>query len=355
MRMHSLFVALFLAVSSPSFAEEKPVEKLISLLGEGKKEVNDEIVRRGEVAVKPLAKVLQDEKADWQIRIDAALLLGRIGGRKVVGPLKSALADQNVQFFVVIALKSVGPDASEALEDLVKMLQERAKDDNLSLGRRQLIEAVGSIGYGSEDAANALALCMKDKRDDNAAQALARLGAPGAEMLVSLAVKYASDARPYEDRRYSEAYGVLSGGTPLPKETIPVFKKHLLKGGRDATLARLGFACVGPPAIPVLKKLLDDKNADVRACAAEALATMNFHAQAARRYRQEKVADPVSSDEFFPKLRKLYKLPDGDVDFRIIHAMIGIDYDRVMSDPEMVRALREELIKELKKQPEKQK
>ena len=108
MRLRSLLVAACLVVSSTSFAEE-PVEKLIARLGQAKKDVDDEIVRRGEAAVKPLAKVLQDENAGWQTHADAALLLGRIGGKNVVGPLKSALSDKNasIRYFAIVALGDV--------------------------------------------------------------------------------------------------------------------------------------------------------------------------------------------------------------------------------------------------------
>ena len=126
MRMRFLVVAASLVVSSTSFAEE-PVEKLIARLGEGEKVVEVEIVRRGEIAVKPLAHILQDEKADWNTRISAALLLGKIGGKNVVGPLKTALTDKNanVRYFAIHALGDVGPAAGDAVTELTKLLRER--------------------------------------------------------------------------------------------------------------------------------------------------------------------------------------------------------------------------------------
>ncbi len=81
---------------------------------------------------------------------------------------------------------------------------------------------------------------------------------------------------------------------------------------------------------------------------------MNWFAARAKE-RGEKVATPVSSDKFFPKLRQLYKLPGGEVDLRIIRAMMGIDHDRFMSDPELVKVLQDEFNKALKKQLNKQK
>ena len=136
---------------------------------------------------------------------------------------------------------------------------------------------------------------------------------------------------------------------------VPIFKKHFEKGDFHARIvASRALAGVGPAAIPVLAKFLDDKNPDLRAEAAESLALMNWFAARAKE-RGEKATAPVSSEEFFPKLKKLYKLPDGEVDVRILLAMKGIDNDRFVSDPELVKVLQEEILKALKKKLEKQK
>jgi HEAT repeat protein len=356
-RMQSLLVAACLAVSSPTSFADDTIEELISRLGQGRKDVRDEIVRRGESAVKPLAKVLQDEKAGWRPRIDAARLLGKIGGQNVVGPLKVALADKNVnvRYFAILALGDVGPVAGDAVPDLAKLLRKRAHDDNLSVGRRELIEVLGKIGGSSREAVDALVLCMKDRSCYEAALALTNFGEHGAEALVTLAANYSKDDRSGNKRHYSEVYQVVAWGMPpLPKEMIPVFKKHFEQGDFNTRrVAGRALAGVGPAAIPVLAKYLDEKNPDLRAEAAAALATMNWFAARAKE-RGEKVAVPVSSDEFFPKLKNLYKLPTGQVDFRIIQALRGIDRDRFMSDPEMAKVWEEELARALRKQMEKE-
>lgn len=352
MRTLSLLAMVFLFLSSISYAEES-LDKLISELDE----VNDETVRR-EAAVKSLTKVLQDEKADGQARTNAALLLGRIGGKNVVGPLRSALSDKDetVRYFAILALGHVGHAASDAVPDLAKLLRKRANDDNLSFGRHELIEALEKIGGSSQEGVDALVLCMKDRRCHEAAHALTRFGEPGAEALITLAVTYSKDDRSENERRYDEVYSVVAWGRPpLPKEMIPVFKKHFENGDfQTRRVASHALAGVGTAAIPVLAKFLEDKNPDLRAEAAGSLATMNWFAARAKE-RDEKVTAPVSSDEFFPKLKMLYKLPTGKVDFRIIRAMKGIDDTRFMSDPEMVKVLQEEFKKALKKELEQQK
>ncbi len=344
--------------AAPRLAKQ-PVGELVSKLGDAKQEVEDEIVRRGADAVEPLAKVLHDEKKSYSPRIEAALLLGRIGGKEAVASLRLALSDRhpNVQDFAVVALGDVGPAAREALPDLARLLRQRLKEKTaISIRRDQTIEALAKIGGNSQEAVDALVLCLKRGRYNEATLALTKFGEPGAEALVTLAASYSRDDRPEEKRRHGDVYSVVAWGSPpLPKEMIPVFKKHFEHGDRHARLvAYRALAGVGPPAIPVLAKYLDDKNPDFRADAAEGLATMNWFARRGKK-EGEKVAVPVSADEFFPRLKKLYKLPDGKVDHRIVSALLGIDRDRFWSDPEMVKVEQEEFAKALMKAAERPK
>jgi hypothetical protein len=96
----------------------------------------------------------------------------------------------------------------------------------------------------------------------------------------------------------------------FPKEKIPVFKNHFEKGDFKAReVACRALWGVGPSPIPMLAKYLDDKNSDLCAEAAQSLATRSWLAARAKE-RGEKVAIPVSLDEFFAKLKRLHKLPD---------------------------------------------
>jgi HEAT repeat protein len=340
MRKVCMFAAaMFLVVCSSAVAEE-PLDKLIARMGTGKKDIDDEIVRRGDAAVKPVAALMLDDKANPEIRIHATMLLGKFGG-KGVEPLKGAVAskDRLLRFFAVLALGEVGPAARDAVPELARALRGMAKEDNLKEGRHELIETLGKIGGKSQEAVDALVLCMEDQRCHEAAYALTKFGKPGAEALITLSVKYATDKRPHNERRYGEVYLVSAWGSPsLSKEMIPVFKKHFETGDRQTRrVAGLALAGVGKDAIPVLAALLDDKDPDTRLYAADALVTMNWFARRAAEGKGGKVEHPVSSAEFFPKFKKLYK-SEGKVDKRMLRVLHALDEERFMADEELVKA-----------------
>lgn len=357
MRKASLFgAAMFLVVCSNAVAEE-PLDKLIARMGAGKKDIDDEIVRRGDAAVKPLAAVMLDDNANPEVRIHATMLLGKFGG-KGVEPLKGAVnsKDRLVRFFAVVALGEVGPAARDAVPELAKALRGMAKEDILKERRHELIETLGKIGGESQEAVNALILCVEDHRCHEAAYALTKFGKPGAEALITLSVKYATDKRPHNERRYGEVYLVTAWGSPpLSKEMIPVFKKHFETGDRQTrTVAGLALAGVGKDAIPVLAAFLDDKNPDIRLYAADALVTMNWFARRAADGKGGKVEYPVSSVEFFPKFKKLYK-SEGMVDKRMLRVLHSLDKERFMADKELAKAWVDWFIEGLKNEQERQK
>src|SRR5205814_5901592 len=133
--------------------------------------------------------------------------------------------------------------------------------------------------------------------------------------LLTLALKYSSDKRPEQDKRYGEAYSVLaSGRVHLGKELIPVFEKHLKEGGDKAALAARALASIGLPAKAALIKLLNAENREVALNAADGLSWMSFDA---RRFRNEKVEDPVSADEVFPTLLRILRGKDRQFDSRV--------------------------------------
>src|SRR5439155_173539 len=77
----------------------------------------------------PLVRLLNDAKADQVTRARAALALGEIGGKQVVGPLRKTLADQQIHWAAAHALGGVGPAARDAVPDLAKVVGDRAKAD----------------------------------------------------------------------------------------------------------------------------------------------------------------------------------------------------------------------------------
>jgi hypothetical protein len=222
MKIHSLLVATCLVVPSAARAEE-PIEKLIEHLGDKDKAARDEIVRRGEVSVKPLAKVMRDKKEGQLNRMFAASLLGQIGGKSAVSELRSGLADKDVQIWAVIALGGLGDAARDAAPDLAKVLREEPGGKKLSFQKLKMIKALEKIGGNSQEAVDALVLCMKSRRCHEAAYALIQFGEPGAEALITLAARYSRDKRPEDRKRYGETFMVTCWGRPpLPKKMIPV-------------------------------------------------------------------------------------------------------------------------------------
>ena len=99
-----------------SSAKEARVAELLQDL-DGKSETTqrpiiDEIVRMGQIAVKPLSKALSSG-ASFQVRMASATALGELNDEKSVEPLVAALGDSslNVQRAAVNALSLVGEAA----------------------------------------------------------------------------------------------------------------------------------------------------------------------------------------------------------------------------------------------------
>ena len=339
MRKASLLTAaLCLVICSRSVAEE-PIDKLIAQMGTGKKDIDDRIRGHGEAAVKPLVAVMQDEKADPQTRIHATMLLGKLGG-KGVEPLKAAVGskDRLVRFFAVLALGEVGPAARDAVHELAKALSRLGEGGQPEGGRRELIETLEKIGGDSQEAVDALILCMESGGCHEAALALTKMGKPGAEALITLSVKYASDDARTASGATARPTVTAWGSPPLPKEMVPVFKKHFETGDRlTRRVAGLALAGVGKDAVPVLAAFLDVRDPDMRLYAADALVTMNGFARRAAEGKGGKVEYPVSADEFFPKFKKLYK-SEGRVEKRMLRVLLGLDKERFMADEELVKA-----------------
>lgn len=297
--------------------------------------------------VDELVAKLEDKKSDLSARGQAAQALGKINGKKAINALREALKDEHLQYYAIVALGTMGPAAREAADDLAEIVEKDAsKEEIVAFMRRQATESIGKIGHGSPKVIKALELCMSKRRCESAAVTLTQLGAPGADALVAAAVKYLSD-KGQETGRFSEAYGILAYGT-LPKDMIPTFTEHIKKGGYNARVAGRALASVGLPAKDGLVKLLDDNDQNVRAEAALSLSWMNFNAQAARRFRNEQVKDPVSASEVFPKLKAMLKRKDGTVDKRILDALVGIDQAKAMADPEIEKLVQNELLEMIK-------
>lgn len=123
--------------------DQRALPALMDLLGHSEREVQTTIVsvmeRFGTAAVEPLLGALQHER--WQVREQAADILGLIGDQEIMLPLIAALDDEQwqVRFAVVTALGSIGGQSSKSalqkmgtdpeirVRELAQMLAARVK------------------------------------------------------------------------------------------------------------------------------------------------------------------------------------------------------------------------------------
>jgi HEAT repeat protein len=125
-------------------------------------------------AVDALSRVLKDP--DVEVRINAALALGNIGGGEAgvaVPVLREALkqSDAAIRSQAAAALKNVGPQAAPAVPDLVAALSD--KNEKV---REVAAVALGSIGKDAEAAVPDLVNVMKKTDENYRVRAFAAVG-----------------------------------------------------------------------------------------------------------------------------------------------------------------------------------
>lgn len=195
-------VALLLTLNPLHAVSDETAEDLRELLADPSR--REELVSRGEAMIPIAAEVLQDRDADFHQRSGAAFVLGGIGGELCVEPLRAVLDDPSISWAAVCALGEIGSPAMNAVDDLARIAgADVDPTSNEGFAAERAIEAIGKIGFGSEEAVDALVRCMSRGRNYDAALALTKLGAPGAEALFDLAAKYADSEQPYQERRRS--------------------------------------------------------------------------------------------------------------------------------------------------------
>jgi hypothetical protein len=232
-------------------------------------------------------------------------------------------------------------------------LRARANDDEMFVGRRELIETLGKIGGDNQDAVDALAACLNQPRSGEAVQALLSFGEAGAESLFTMALHYAKGPRADGFTSEAAAYSAIRWKTTaLPNKMAPVFQRHFERGDKDERrIASFALAGIGEPAIPLLTKYVEGENRTLSGQAAEALATMNFFA----RHESPSRPEPVSASVFFPKLKKVLLKSEDETASQILWAMMAIDREQFMSDPTLIRAWQTAFIKARERGIEKEK
>jgi len=210
-------------------------------------------------AVDGLIALLRDEF--WEVRRAAAIALGKVKDPKAIEPLAEALKSElMIRFEAARSLIQLGSDAVESLSHLLS-------DDDPDV-RIKAAEALGLIG--DESASEALATCLNDADAgvrEAAAKALVKLGGRGFEFLLS---NLASE------RRTLEALKALDFVENKDLEKfLPVLREILEEGDEDAryeTVTILGRLEEG--GLELLTRALKDESEVVRRGAAMGILMM---------------------------------------------------------------------------------
>jgi HEAT repeat protein len=242
--------------------------------------------------VDTLVRALDDRRPRFRASAAVSLWFLNREAKKAVPALARALADEDdtVNRNVTFALAAIGPDAADAVPALRKML---GHPDDGRCGRAAY--ALGEMGPRANDAVPELQQLLNRTTEKlgvrfQAARALWAISRQSAELLPVLSLAL-GDEDPELNLQAVETLAKIAAELEDPKlkkpvapewkkqieeQTIPNLKK-LVQDSADtnlriaavSTLGALGLAA--RPAIPTLLAALDDKEADIRANAAEAL------------------------------------------------------------------------------------
>lgn len=327
--------------ASCTLADEK-LKDLVGRIGSLSSQEKTELIQFGDQSVPLLIEKLHSSSASAWEKQASIFALGDIGSKDAVPVLIECLSRPETEWTAVISLGRIGEDAAPAVPQLIQILD---KSNGLDVRSRSnaewTIKALAKIGIVNDEVIASLEKQIVQNRNYEAARCLSQLGEPGVEKLIEMATAYLKDSRSPQKRNYGEAYSVLVNGEALPIELLPLLRKHLVAGDKSALVASKVIGNMGSAAKPTLIELLDSKDSDIRALAASGLADMNFKAQSLRRYQNKDIPDPVSSEEVFPKLVSILRDKKGEVDWRIFHAIWGIDTDRAEETKEIQDALAE--------------
>jgi NADH dehydrogenase len=152
---------------------DRPVSYWLGLLAREEEPAQQEAVaalsRLGPAAVPKLIDGLKDD--DWQIRNQAAVVLGTIGpaAKAAVPALVDALQDEDkyLRTHAAGALGKIGPDAKAAVPALIRALRDNEEDV-----RREVAAALGHIGPDAKEALPALVELFNDPRKPVRKQAI---------------------------------------------------------------------------------------------------------------------------------------------------------------------------------------
>jgi HEAT repeat protein len=234
------------------------------------------IGRAAKDAVPELAAVLKlgDEP---ETSSAAATALARIGA-PAVPALREALKekDNRLQAHAATALKRIGPDAKDAVPELVAVVKFYQGKEAAELARLEAIDALGRIGPKARDAVPALTDTLKEKTPHSparlrAAIALGEIGAPAKPAVTALVDALNDDGAKAGPLRFHAATALGKIGPDAGAAVLPLV--DLLndkKAGPVRLLAAEALGNIGPAARDAVGSLKEAAGADDKAVAAAA-------------------------------------------------------------------------------------
>jgi HEAT repeat protein len=225
-----------------------------------------EIGRDAGPAMEALISNLRDEEPC--VRRASAVALGCIDApsERVVLALKSVANDGNASVRVGVAVGLGYAGGRQAVDLLIAMLQDRNDDV-----RYAATESLG--GVKDERAVTSLVACLQDAESVMRKAAARSLGSSGGPIAVKALRKALTDTDPQV--RQAAARALCRASPEDAKGAIPVLvdalgaKQYGRRMSAVKALEMLGSAAAD--ALPALRRLLNDKNSNIRRKAAEAL------------------------------------------------------------------------------------
>lgn len=230
-----------LATSSPSFAIERLTEKLTSADWQAAlPEIQGLDEQTKQKVARELCEVMTSGYADAKLR--ATLALPRFGKAAVAPLLDLVRANPQVRMSAINALGTIGPAASEAVPQLIAIMQSDA--DNYA--RREAALALGKINPDARVVQPAYVRALGDSDAQVrrwAVAGLANLRPPATSAVADLTRLASSD--PSRDTRLA-ALEAVSSISPSSAGTVSTMRKaladaeSLVKGAAARALARAG-------------------------------------------------------------------------------------------------------------------
>lgn len=234
-----------------------------------------------------LLAIVEDQRAPWYSRRQAALTLGRIGAPAaeavpvMIGLIDEHASDveQSAQLWAIKSLALFGPVAAEAAPALAQLLVDESQP---ALPRLAAIEALGRIGPARPEVLPAILNALQAGLTDDATADADRLerAIAAAEMLelfggnasaaVPSLIRATASRSVLLRRAAANTLGLIG---PAADPAVPALVDLVLFDESEEVrdLAARALGRIGPAAEPSLVQLLRDRDAEVRVRAARAM------------------------------------------------------------------------------------